>query len=247
MNQPSYGPPPYGPPGLAPPPPPFADFQPRMPTSGKAIASLVCGVAGLLLCVVISLVGVVLGIIAITETGREGTRSGRGLAIAGTVVSSLSVVGSVAILALFMGFGAVAEQEQEQRRAENLDKDIALVIERVQQYYKANNESLGPGGPVLAEAQPKPSQSGDGRNHHGERVIPNVRDGKVQGELSIRHLVRTGELSYSGNLDRWELVVTDHHKATIRAKDWGGGVLREVNITDAATGAHFESRGAGAR
>ncbi len=246
MQPQQYGPPPYGPPGMAP-PPPFADFQPPRPASGKAIASLICGVAGLLVCVVISLIGVVLGIIGITETGREGTRSGRGLAIAGTVVSSLSVVGSIAILALLLGFGRVAEQEQEQRRAENLDQDIALVIGRVQQYYQANNESLGPGGPVLAEAQPKPAEPKRGRDDRGERVIPNVRDGKVQGELSIRHLVRTGELSYSGNLDRWELVVTDHHKATIRARDWNGGVLREVNITDAATGAHFESRGTSAR
>ncbi|MCB9936291.1 MAG: DUF4190 domain-containing protein, partial [Planctomycetes bacterium] len=77
------GPQPYIPP--PPPPPPYGYYEgapSAKPTSGKAIASLICGLVGfLVICYVpgiAALVGVVLGILAIIETGAEGKRSGRG-------------------------------------------------------------------------------------------------------------------------------------------------------------------------
>ena len=84
-------------PGRGPYPPPYpypgpAGYPPRRPTSGWAIAAFVLG---LLACVPL---GVIFGIVALVET-RGGRRSGRGLAIAGLVISALWVpVGVIAAL-----------------------------------------------------------------------------------------------------------------------------------------------------
>ncbi len=254
MNQP---PPDYGPPGVPPPPPPPPPegWQVARPTSGKAIASLICGGAGLVLGFacgipgVAALVGVVLGIIAIIETGRNGTRSGRGLAIAGTVVSTLAIVTLVGVYATLFAFFGREMEEQESDRHERIDADVQLIVDRVQEYYEKNGGSLGPGGPVLALA-PMQSETVVQRKsgeHTEADEIPNTRDGKVVGALTIRHLVRQGELRYSPRLDRWELTVTDRAKATIRATGWGGEVVREVNITDAGRGTYVQSYGSTTR
>jgi prepilin-type processing-associated H-X9-DG protein len=62
-------------------------------TSGMAITSLVLGILGLLTCGVSSLVGLILGIIALVKINRSGGRlTGNGLAIAGICVSALFVL-----------------------------------------------------------------------------------------------------------------------------------------------------------
>lgn len=87
---------------LPPPPPPFpsgADGYGSVPrgTDGKAIASLVLGVVGLVACGILAgIPALVLGIISwrnIDESG--GALGGRGLATAGIVLGILSVVASV--------------------------------------------------------------------------------------------------------------------------------------------------------
>ena len=83
---------PYGPyPGYGPPVPPG--------TNGKAIAAVVCGGIGLVLCgcFLPSLAAIVLGIIGITETGRTG-QAGRGLAITGLTLGAVSVLGGILVL-----------------------------------------------------------------------------------------------------------------------------------------------------
>jgi prepilin-type processing-associated H-X9-DG protein len=58
-------------------------------TSGMAIASLVLGCLGLLTCGVTSLVGLILGIIALVRINKSnGQLGGQGLALAGTIVSA---------------------------------------------------------------------------------------------------------------------------------------------------------------
>src|ERR1700754_1076289 len=54
-------------------------------TNGKAIGALVTSLAGLMLCGVPSIVGLILGIIAMRETKRTG-QEGHGLALAGVIV-----------------------------------------------------------------------------------------------------------------------------------------------------------------
>jgi hypothetical protein len=97
----------YPPPGMPPPgyPPqyqggyggygaPYDPYAPARPvgTNGKAIAALVTSLSGLFFCGVPSIVGVILGIIAMRETKRTG-QEGHGMALAGVIVGALSVVG----------------------------------------------------------------------------------------------------------------------------------------------------------
>jgi peptidyl-prolyl cis-trans isomerase B (cyclophilin B) len=105
-GQPPYGYPPYGspPPGQPPygyppaygyAPPPYGYPHPRS-TNGFAIASLVCA----FLCTPL---GIVFGVIALSQIKSRG-EDGRGLALAGLIVSSVIlavvVVGFVAALAV---------------------------------------------------------------------------------------------------------------------------------------------------
>jgi Domain of unknown function (DUF4190) len=100
------GPPGYPPlpppayPGASPPPggypyPPYHPYGPAIPpgTSGKAIASLVCGLVGVALCVCFlpSLAAVVLGVIAMSETKRTG-QSGYPLAVAGLTLGVVTLL-----------------------------------------------------------------------------------------------------------------------------------------------------------
>lgn len=76
-------------PTAAGPPPPAAGG----PTSGMAIASLVLGLLGLFSLGLGSLVGLILGIVGLRQIGQsDGRIQGRGLAIAGIIVSGLVLV-----------------------------------------------------------------------------------------------------------------------------------------------------------
>jgi hypothetical protein len=69
-------------------------------TNGTAIASLVTSLAGLLFCGIPSIVGLVLGIIAMRDTRRTG-QDGHGLAVAGTIVGGVVTVAWVLCLLLY--------------------------------------------------------------------------------------------------------------------------------------------------
>jgi len=90
-----------------PPPPGYPPQPPRATTSpgkGLAIASLLCGIGGLLTCGVSSLVGVILGIVALAKMSQASATQGKGLAIAGLVVSAIGilVIPLLAILAAIL-------------------------------------------------------------------------------------------------------------------------------------------------
>ena len=99
-----------GPPVAYPPPPaypgaypapgydPYAPYRPYGPavpsgTNGKAIASLVCGIAGIALCICFlpSLAAIVFGAIAMSETKRTG-QSGYQLAVAGLTIGVVTLL-----------------------------------------------------------------------------------------------------------------------------------------------------------
>jgi len=62
-------------------------------TSGLAIASLVCGIAGLCTFGVASIAGLILGFVAFSKIKNSGGQmTGRGLAIAGIVISSVIMI-----------------------------------------------------------------------------------------------------------------------------------------------------------
>jgi hypothetical protein len=74
-------------------------------TNGKAIASLATSVAGLLFCGLPSIVGLILGIVAMRETKRTG-QEGWGLALAGTIIGGLVTAGFVLYMLFFIGLAA---------------------------------------------------------------------------------------------------------------------------------------------
>jgi hypothetical protein len=101
--------------GLPPPvygyyPSPYPGYDPYPPikppgTNGKAIASLVTSLLGLLCGGLPSIVGLILGIIAMRETKRTG-QDGFALALIGTIIGGLVVALFVIYLLLMVGLFA---------------------------------------------------------------------------------------------------------------------------------------------
>ena len=77
--------------------------QPK--TSGLAIASLVCAIAGLCTCGLSAILGIVLGIIALVKIGgKKGVQKGRGVAIAGIVISAIMISLALPVTGLLIFF-----------------------------------------------------------------------------------------------------------------------------------------------
>jgi hypothetical protein len=96
-SQPSNKPMPYS----GPPP----GYYPRVvPTSGMAVASLVCSLLGLITFGLGSIPGVFCGLQALPET-RSGERGGHGLAIAGLIIGWIQF-GGWALFWLFWTLGS---------------------------------------------------------------------------------------------------------------------------------------------
>ena len=85
----------------------YPGYQPK-PGSGLAIASLVCGILGVLTGIFIfsglslGLAGIVLGIVALVKV-KNGTASGKGMAIGGIVTGALGMIVAVGVLILGLG------------------------------------------------------------------------------------------------------------------------------------------------
>ena len=81
-------------------------YQPVAPTSGLAIASMVCGIVGLLLCYIHGLLGVpavICGHMALSQiSGSSLPMAGRGMAIAGLVMGYLGIAMSVGFIVLLV-------------------------------------------------------------------------------------------------------------------------------------------------
>ena len=82
----------------APPPPPYSQYPPARTGNGKAITSLVFGVASILLCwlsfldAVPIILALVFGFLALGEVNRGATRDGRGQARAGIACALVGAV-----------------------------------------------------------------------------------------------------------------------------------------------------------
>lgn len=97
---PGFGGPGFGGPGFG--GPAFQGAQ-APSRSGKALAALITGIAGLVLCFLFvpALVALILGILALREIGRSnGMKTGKGMAIAGVVLGALGVVAGGAFIAV---------------------------------------------------------------------------------------------------------------------------------------------------
>ncbi|HEY7052240.1 MAG TPA: DUF4190 domain-containing protein [Mycobacterium sp.] len=102
----NYPPPP--PEGYPPPPPPQGGFPPppgygaapATGTSGLAIASLVCSVVGVFCSGILSIVGIVLGFVALNQIKQTG-QGGKGMAQAGIIVGIISLVLGVILAVIY--------------------------------------------------------------------------------------------------------------------------------------------------
>jgi Domain of unknown function (DUF4190) len=109
-GDPTYGPASYGAPsggvpsyGTAPYDPyAYGGYPPPRPpgTNGKAIASLVTSLAGLTFCGLPSIVGLILGIIAMRECKRTG-QEGHGMALAGVIIGALATLLFVVVVIVY--------------------------------------------------------------------------------------------------------------------------------------------------
>lgn len=77
-----------------------------VPTSGVAVASLVCSLIGLITFGLVAIAGVICGHIALSET-RSGARGGHGLAVAGLIIGWIQCGGWL-LFWFFMIVGAAA-------------------------------------------------------------------------------------------------------------------------------------------
>jgi Domain of unknown function (DUF4190) len=107
----NYPPPPPG--GYPPPPPPGGGYSgypggypapPAAGTNGMAIASLVCSLVGWL-CGLGPILGVVFGVIALNQIKQSG-QEGRGLALAGVIIGTATIVIGVIAFIVAMVVGA---------------------------------------------------------------------------------------------------------------------------------------------
>ncbi|MEY2410048.1 MAG: hypothetical protein QOF48_2718 [Verrucomicrobiota bacterium] len=97
------GPIPPGLPGMARPAQPVAAGNNSM-----AVASLICGCVGLVCCQAVSIAGLILGIIALGQIRSHPHQDGRGMAIAGIILSCMGLALFVLLLALGV-FGALID------------------------------------------------------------------------------------------------------------------------------------------
>ena len=76
-------------------------------TNGMAIASMVLGIAGWVLCAgggIGSIVGLILGIVALNQIKKNPNQEGKGMAIAGIILNSLCLLGMIFFI---LAYGAV--------------------------------------------------------------------------------------------------------------------------------------------
>jgi len=111
--------------------------------SGLAIASLILGCLGLLTCGITSLVGLVLGIIAMVRISKsQGRMGGQGLALAGTIVSAVFLLLVPLPAAMLLPALAKAKQRAASIQCMNNVKqlDLALIM-----YADANHDHFPAG------------------------------------------------------------------------------------------------------
>jgi hypothetical protein len=120
LPPPVYPPPGYSPPGYPEPYPPYPPpyypgaydpYRPTKPpgTNGKAIAALVTSLVGLFCCGLPSIVGLILGVVAMRETRRTG-QDGYAIALIGTIIGGLVTAGWIVYVLLSISLYASSWQ-----------------------------------------------------------------------------------------------------------------------------------------
>jgi hypothetical protein len=110
-------------------------------TSGLAVASLVCGLLGCL--GVTAIVGLVLGIIGLRQINRsEGRLGGRGLAIAGIVISALMLLVVLVALGMTAALWPALSRLQENAQATVSANNVRMLCQAAMVYSMEHNDRL---------------------------------------------------------------------------------------------------------
>jgi len=97
--------------------------------SSMAVASLVFGILGLFTCGLLAVLGLVFGIISLVKiSNSRGTLRGKGMAIAGTVVSCVFIFMIPIFLALTLPALAAAKQKAMEINCMNNERQLALAV-----------------------------------------------------------------------------------------------------------------------
>lgn len=119
--------------GSTPPPLPVGAAAIPAKTSGMAITSLVLGILGLVTCgmtVLLSApVGLILGIVAMNKIGKSpGQLRGKGLALAGIITSSLTLLLIPIFAAMLLPALSAAKQKAQEINCISNEKQLALAV-----------------------------------------------------------------------------------------------------------------------
>ena len=125
-------------------------------TEGTAIAALVCGLT-------VAPVGIILGIVALVRIRRSGAK-GRGMAISGIVLGSLSIIAAVALV-IFAATGAFDTSP------EKITSERSIAADDLQDGHCANLSDLDDAGTRV-----KVIPCSDG---HDTEVLANVGKGQL--------------------------------------------------------------------
>jgi prepilin-type processing-associated H-X9-DG protein len=111
-------------------------------TSRMAITSLVLGILGLATCGVTGVIGLILGIVAMTSIRKNAGRlRGSGIALAGTIISACSILILPIMAAMFLPAIAKAKDRAERISCINNLKQVALAA----RIYASDREERLPG------------------------------------------------------------------------------------------------------
>lgn len=124
-------------------PPGYTPQQaPGPKTSGLAVASLICGIAGVCTCGIGGIAGIVLGIMAMGRIKRSGGQlGGRGLAVAGLVVSIIAIIVGLAIIA---GTGAAWFYAERRYDVMQFSTNVQVLCRSAVTYSAVNDGRLPP-------------------------------------------------------------------------------------------------------
>ena len=114
-------------------PPPSLPETALGKTSGMAVTSLVLGILGIATCGITAVlsapIGLILGIVAMIKIGKsEGQLKGNGLALAGVIMSGMTIVLIPIFLAMMLPALAAAKQKAFEIQCINNEKQLAMAM-----------------------------------------------------------------------------------------------------------------------
>ncbi|MBI3851836.1 MAG: DUF4190 domain-containing protein [Verrucomicrobia bacterium] len=210
-------------------PPPITTGSVETKTSGMAIASLVLGVLGF--CGITALVGLILGIIALTKINRsQGRLTGNGIAIAGICVSGFMLLFSIPFMAgLTLPALAKAKQKAQTINCANNMKQLALAV----RIYAGDNTDQYPPAATWCDAiqstvgSAKVFQCPSHPERRSAYAFNRNLDGKKEGEINPRTvLLFESDGGWNGTGGSEQLVAHQHSTRTVNVAFADGSVAQ---------------------